>query len=201
LTDESAQALALSQRLDVVASLAVVEANKKDLSAQERSRIRDLGIGVVVQRTQNELRSLGLQNSIPIFDFNQAQIAKSGSLGRAALATAESVFQRAIMEARVGLGEARAAQALALDYRQGALPLARTNFERANRALHDGIVDVNTLLGTLETLADDEQSANDLDLLAVAARIELERAVGGSMTSTPVPREPDPTPAADAPGP
>lgn len=182
LTDESAQALALAQRLDVAASLAVVEANKKDLSVQERSRFNDLGIGVVVQRTQEELRSFGFQNSVPLFDFNQAQIAKSGSLGRAALATAEGVFQRATMEARVALGDARSAQSLAKEFRRGALRVAQANVNRALDSLHSGAIDVTSLIDVLDKVAACEQATNDLEFQAVAARITLELTLGGSLT-------------------
>ena len=180
-SEEDARALALLQRLDVAASLAVVEANKKDLNVEERNRIRDLGIGVVVQQTQDELRSLGLQNSIPLFDFNQARIAKAGSLGRAALATAEATFQRAIMEARVAHGDAFASRDVAAQYRNGALPLARRNFERSLVAIGEDSIDRRVLCETLATLASSEQTANDLELEAAIAGIELERAVGGSL--------------------
>lgn len=190
LTDKGVVDLALAQRLDVAASLAVVEANKKDLSTQERSRIRDLGVGLVVQQTQEELRFLGLENSIPLFDFNQAQIAKAGSLGRAALARAESVFQRAIMESRVALGDATVSRSIAHGYRRDVLAAARENFDHALSPGGRESLDVSTLLDTLSTLAASEQSANELDLRAVAARIELERALGGSLIPLAAPASP-----------
>jgi outer membrane protein, heavy metal efflux system len=191
MDDNAAWKLALDQRLDVAASMAVVEANKKDLTTEERNRFRDLGVGVILQETHHRLNFLGLENSVPLFDFNQAQIAKAGSMGRAALATAEAVVERAIMEARVGFGEASATQALAKSFRENVLAESARNFEAAlasvDHAADATSRDTTALLETLLDLAESEQAANDLNRKAAIARIELERAVGGSLSPTKAP--------------
>ena len=103
IDEAGAITLAGSQRLDVAAARSNGEALRADLSVEEKSRLNDFGLGADFERDVDGAKSIGpvIEVGIPIFDTNAAQIAKAGSLARAALAKYEAISQRAVREARV----------------------------------------------------------------------------------------------------
>lgn len=217
LLEESAViTLAGGQRLDVAAARAVVEANAANLRVEELSRVRELGLGAAFEQTEDKGRFLGPEVviGIPIFDFNQAQIARAGSLARAALINYEATVQRAVAQARSAYVEARASADIADLYRRRVLTLAEENLRLAEATLRAGQDDVTVLLTAQQAVVDARQALNALRLDAALARIELEYAVGGRLApptppaqpSTPVEGpaggdRPAPTPAAPTPAP
>jgi cobalt-zinc-cadmium efflux system outer membrane protein len=192
LSEEGAVLTALQERLDVLAARAVIEAHKGDMDVQERSRIRDLGIGVMSERTGEQLRLLGVQNTVPIFDFNQAQIAKAGSLGRAAFAQAEAVTQRAISEVRMAHVHAVMETASAARFRDEVLPPARVALDNAIDALGgEDSADLAALLDSLDRLCEANTRSHSLERDAVLARVHLEHAMGGRLLLAPAdPQQP-----------
>lgn len=185
--DESAVAvLATSQRLDVAAARAVVEARAAELSEQERSRIKSLGLGVAFEQTEDKKRFVGpdVEVAIPIFDLNQAQIAKAGSLARASLAAFEDTAQRAVAAARVAFVEAQSTEAIAAEFRRDLIPLAETNLHLASRSVAAGQDDVTVLLESQRGVIEARIRLNELERDAALARIELEYAVGGRLSET-----------------
>lgn len=193
-TEAVAIDLATTQRLDVAAGRAVVEASSADLSVEERSRIRDLGLGVTFEQTEEKGRFIGpeLEISVPIFDLNQAQIAKAGSLARAALITYEAVTQRAVTQARSAFVEADTSARLADMYLHDVLTLAEQNLSLAESSLRAGQADVTVLLEAQRNVVEARQALNDLEHQASLARIDLEYAVGGRLI---LPAAPSPVPA------
>ncbi|GJQ31115.1 MAG: RND transporter [Phycisphaerae bacterium] len=184
--DESgAVALALSQRLDVAAVRAIAEAHRADLSVEEQSRVKDFGLGADFERAADGAKSVGpvLEVAVPIFDTNQAQIAKAGSLARAALANFEAASQRAVREARVAWVELDSALRLVDQYRSTVLTLSERNLALAEAALKAGQADVTVLLESQRELIDARARLNELERQAAIAHIELEYAVGGGLTS------------------
>jgi cobalt-zinc-cadmium efflux system outer membrane protein len=175
--------LAKTQRLDVAAARAVVEASSTDLSIEERSRIRDLGLGLSFEQTEEKGRFLGpeLEIALPIFDMNQAQIAKAGSLARAALITYDAVAQRAVTEARTAFVEADASARLARTYLHDVMALAEQNLTLAQASLNAGEADVTVLLEAQRNVVEAREALNGLEEQAALARIELEYAVGGRL--------------------
>lgn len=187
LDEAAAITLARSQRLDVAAALAIVEAQKADLSVEERSRLKDLGLGADFEQDVDRNKSIGpvVELGIPIFDTNAAQIAKAGSLARATLANYEAVAQRAVREARVAWVEYDSATQLADQYRSAVLPLSERNLSLAEASLKAGQTDVTVLLEAQGEVIEARTRLNDLERQAAIARIELEYAVGGRLVAPP----------------
>ncbi len=180
--DESgAVALALAQRLDVAAARSVVTAQQADLSTEEKSRLRDFGLGADFERETDGSKSLGpvLEVGIPIFDTNAAQIAKAGSLARVALASYEAVSQRAVREARTAWIDLDSASRLSEQYRVTVLALSERNLTLAEAALKAGQADVTVLLDAQRELIEARRTLLDLERDGALAAIELERAAGG----------------------
>lgn len=189
--DESAAiALAATQRLDVAAARSIVEAQRAELSVEEKSRLRDFGLGADFERETDGAKSIGpvIEVGIPIFDTNAAQIAKAGSLARAALASYEAVSQRGVREARVAWVELDSALRLAEQYRATVLSISERNLTLAEAALKAGQADVTVLLEAQREVIDARARLNELERQVSIARIELEYAVGGRLTpATPAP--------------
>lgn len=180
--DESgAVALALAQRLDVAAARSVVTAQQADLSTEEKSRLRDFGLGADFERETDGSKSLGpvLEVGIPIFDTNAAQIAKAGSLARVALASYEAASQQAVREARTAWIDLDTASRLSEQYRATVLALSERNLTLAEAALKAGQADVTVLLDAQRELIEARRTLLDLERDGALAAIELERAAGG----------------------
>lgn len=192
IDETAAIALAGSQRLDVAAARSIVEAQRADLSIEEKSRLRDFGLGADFERDVDGAKTIGpvIEVGVPIFDTNAAQIAKAGSLARVTFANYEAVSQRAVREARVAWIDLDSAARLAEQYRSTVLAISERNLALAEAALKSGQADVTVLLDAQRELVDARRTLNDLERDAAIARIELEYAVGGRLTpsnATPVP--------------
>lgn len=189
LDESSVIALAGSQRLDVAAARSIVEAQRSDLSVEEGSRLKDFGLGADFERSESGDKSIGpvIEIGVPIFDTNQAQIAKAGSLARAALAIYEATAHRAVREARVAWVEVDSAARLVAQYRSDVLALSERNLTLAESALKAGQADVTVLLEAQRELIDARKVLNDLEREEALARIVLSQAVGGRLDSSPAP--------------
>jgi cobalt-zinc-cadmium efflux system outer membrane protein len=189
LDEQTAVALARAQRLDVAASRAVFEARTAELSEQEQSRLNDLALGLSYERDTDGVDAIGpeLEVAVPVFDLNQARIARAEALARAALATHEAVTHRAITEARRAFVGARTAADVAQFYRRDLLSLAEENLSLAEASLQAGESDVTVLLEAQREVVAARKSLNELEAQAAVARIELEYAVGGRLEA---PRRP-----------
>lgn len=177
--------LAGQQRLDVAAARAVVEANSADLKIEELSRVRDFGLGVSFDRNEDKGRFVGpaLDIGVPIFDFNQAQVARAGSIARAALIAYEATAQQAVAQARTAYMDARTSADIADMYRHQVIVLAEENLRLAEATLRSGQDDVTVLLSAQQSLVEARKALNGLRLDAALARIELEYAIGGRLAT------------------
>lgn len=183
LDEATAITLAGTQRLDVAAARSIAEAQRADLSVEEGSRLKDLGLGADFERDVDGKKTIGpvVEVGIPIFDTNQAQIAKAGSLARAALANYEAVSQRAVREARVAWVELDSASRLVAQYRSTVLALSERNLTLGEAALKAGQANVTVLLEAQREVIDARSRLNELERQAAVARVELEYAVGGRL--------------------
>lgn len=182
--EAAAVALALSQRLDVAASLAMVEASAAELSLEERSRVRDLSLGMDVERGHMGEKSAGpvLNMEVPIFDTNAAQVARAGSAARAALASFEAASQRAVREVRVAWVEFESGRLLLEHHRTDVLQLAEENLTLAEAALRAGETDVTVFLEAQREVIRARRELLDAERALTLTAIELERAVGGLLS-------------------
>ncbi len=188
LLDEAAAiTLAGSQRLDVAAARSIVESLRADLSVEEKGRLKDFGVGADFERDVDGKKTIGpvIEVGIPIFDTNAAQIAKAGSLARAALANYEAIAQRAVREARVAWVDLDIASRLAEQYRSTVLAISEGNLRLAQAALKSGQADVTVLLDAQRELIDARRTLKDLERDAALAQIALEQAVGGLLVGRP----------------
>lgn len=182
IIDEAAAIMLVgSQRLDVAAARSIVEAQRADLSVEEKSRLKDFGLGADFERDVDGKKTIGpvFEVGIPIFDTNAAQIARAGSVARAAVASYEAVSQRAVREARTAWIELDSASKLAEQYRSTVLAISERNLMLAEAAIKSGQADVTVLLEAQRELVDARRALNDLIRDAALARIALEQAVGG----------------------
>lgn len=179
--------LALSQRLDVAASRALAEANVADLSVEQLNRLKQFGVGIDFERDTDEAYTLGpvIESEIPIFDTNEAQIAKAGSIARSAFATSEAVAQRAVREARSAYVEAAQAAQLATALRDVAVPLAERVSTLAAKGVTAGVSDTTVLLEARRDLLGARRTLLRREADAFIAAIELEYAVGGRAAQDP----------------
>ncbi len=187
LDEPAVMARASAHRLDIAAARMIVEAQQADLSTEERSRLKDLELGADFERDADGAKSIGpvIEVGIPIFDANQAQIAKAGSLARAALANYEAISQRATREVRVAWVELDSASRLANQHRQTVLVIAEQNVALSQSALKSGQADVTVVLDAQRELIDARQTLSALERDAALAWIALEQAAGGTLNLIP----------------
>jgi len=190
ITEDMVISLATTQRLDVAAAHAIVEANAANLTTEELNRLKDLGLGVDYERNPQGNQAMGplLAVPIPIFDDNRAQIAKAGSLARVALANYEAVVQRAVREARVAFIGMMLARSQADNFRHDTLggtedlqQRLRFNVRNAGAAFQAGEISLIDWLDIVRERQSALQTLNELRLEASRSRIELEYAVGGAL--------------------
>lgn len=178
--------LASSQRLDVAAAIASADAAASRAGIAEKSRF-DVHGGVDYERDEDGRDTLGpsVEVPIPIFDTGDARIAAARAEARALSHRAQAARQRAIGEARSAWIRARADEEASAAFATEIVQLADENLELARRAYDAGEEDLTVLLETQRS-----RIAAKLELLklrerAVRSRIELERAVGGSLPASP----------------
>lgn len=182
--EEDAVRLALAQRLDVAASGAIIEAHAADLSIEELSRVRELSAGLDAERDHGGERSAGpvLSAAVPIFDMNDAQIARAGAAARAAVASYEAAAQRAIRAARVAWSDHAHGCRLVEQQRSAVLGAAERNAALAEAELRAGQADVTAFLEAQREVIRAKQTLLALERETELAAIELERAVGGRLS-------------------
>lgn len=183
ISEAEAIALAQTQRLDVAAARCIAEARQAELSVEERSRLNDFALGADFERDSSGQKSVGpvVEVGIPIFDTNAAQIARAGSLARAALAGFEAAAQRAVRETRIAWVELDSARRLAAQHRTTVLAISEQNLILAEAALRAGQADVTVLLEAQREVIEARGGLNDLEREAALAHIALEQAAGGSI--------------------
>lgn len=187
IDEADAVMLAITQRLDTAAARLIVDAQRAELSTEELSRLKDFGLGADFEREVDGQRTIGpvIEASIPIFDTNQAQIAKAGALARASLAKYEAVRQRAIREVRVAWMGLAGATRLASQFRERELALSEQLLALSQRSLASGQGDLSGLLNARQMLLEARSALVALEREATLANINFERALGGAIASNP----------------
>ncbi len=173
--------LVRAQRLDVAAAKSSFESLAHELRVAQRGVIPNLDAGPAFDRDEDARDELGaeIDLEIPIFDTNQARIARAASEVRRARAEYEQAAQEAIGAARSAWLQAGAARELVDFYEQSVLVLARQNLDLADRTFEAGQVDMTVVLETQRQLIEAEILLNEFRATAQVSAIELEYAVGG----------------------
>ncbi len=142
---------------------------------QERSQIVDMLLGP------------SLSITLPIWDQNQAQIAKAGYKARQLRAAYEDLLDTISRETADALNALRSSRELVQFFESEALPQSQRSVDSARATYQAGEQSVLVLLDAQETvIARQRAHVNALRDLALA-QVGLDRAVGGSVSKRTVP--------------
>lgn len=139
---------------------------------QEKSQIIDLLLGPTLDVT------------LPIWDQNQAQIAKAAYKVRQLRAARVEILDNLAIEVTDALSAIRSAQELAQFYETKALPQTELSVEAAQATYKAGEQSVFALIEAQESLIAQRRAQVNILRSAAQAQVELERAMGG-----PIPKE------------
>ena len=183
LTESQVIALARQQRLDVVAAHYIYESRARELQLDRLGRIPALSLGGNFQRENDGGKELGpeAQITVPLFDQNQARIAKAKSNLRKAAIEADRIMQDAISQARLAWIDWRVKLDQIRFYQDQLLDLAKKNLDLSEKARKAGTVDQTVFLEAQRERISAQSSLLDLEREAALSSIELEYAVGGNL--------------------
>ena len=139
---------------------------------QERSQIVDSLLGP------------SLNITLPIWDQNQAQIAKARFKAAQRRKEYENLLDTIAQQVQEALTVAQSAEERVQFYHDQALPQAESNVEAARRAYRGGEQSVLVLIDAQEELIKLRRSYLETTLSRAVAFVELERAVGGHLPTT-----------------
>ncbi len=124
-----------------------------------------------------------LNITLPIFDQNQAQIAKAQFVAAQARKEYEVILDNVARETQEALVIARSASDLVTFFEQEALPNARSTVEVAQNAYRAGRLDVLALLDAERTLVAQREAYVVAERDYATALAEMRRATGGRFPS------------------
>lgn len=127
---------------------------------------------------QNTLIGPSLGFELPIFDQNQAQIAKARYAYEQSAKTLEALERAVTQEVRGRVDHAVTAWRVAAMYRNKSVPLAKSNLELSRRAYEAGQTSFLSVLEAQRFFLDSRRGYIEAARAAAVAIPELERAVG-----------------------
>ncbi len=126
-----------------------------------------------------------LEMTMPVWDQNQAQIAKARWKVAQARKEHENLLDTVVREVRQASAVARAAEEMTRFYTKEILPEARKSVELTRQAYRAGQQDILALLLAERTLIEQERAYVDALRDYAVARADLERALGGRLPAGP----------------
>ncbi len=133
--------------------------------------------------------TLGLE--LPIFDQNQAQIARAEFAYRQAVQLLDAIVREVTQETRAVHERARAAWAIARTYRADVLPLREQNLELSREAYRAGRVSLLSVLESQRSLLAARSGYAEALRDSALTLSELERVVGRPIEAILYPEPPD----------
>jgi cobalt-zinc-cadmium efflux system outer membrane protein len=169
-------ALARSHRLDLQAAQNAVRAAEARVEEEKRKAVRVVELGGV--RDAEDRTGPTLSVELPLFDQNQAQIAKASYLVQQANKNLEALVQELIQDTRATYERARNAWENTRFYQQQLLPLREGSLELSREAYRYGRASFLQVLEAERRLL--EARAGYLEALqnSSTALVELERVTG-----------------------
>ena len=169
-------ALARSHRLDVQAAQNAVHAAEVRVEEEKRKAVRVVDIGGI--RDAEDRTGPTLSVELPLFDQNQAQIAKALYLAQQANKNLDALVQELTQDTRVTYERARNAWEIARFYQQQLLPLREGSLELSREAYRYGRASFLQVLEAERKLL--EARAGYLQALEISstALVDLERVTG-----------------------
>jgi cobalt-zinc-cadmium efflux system outer membrane protein len=139
------------------------------------------------------------QITLPIWDQNQAQIAKAGYKLQEAHKDYEALLDQVAQDVEQATAVIQSAQELVLFYEQQMLPQAQKNVDAAMRSYQAGEQNIIALIEAQRSLIGQRRAFVDVVRDCAIAKAELERALGGRLpagaTSRPTANQPTTTEA------
>lgn len=187
VTLDHLESLAVSRRLDLLAAHADAETSSEELAAAKNFRwLGSASVGGFYERAPERYSTVGPSASVelPLFDQKQAEVARLEAKLRAALAREQSVAVDVRSEVRETRAKLVARRAFVERYEQVVVPLRRRVVDLSQQQ-YDAM-----LLGAYQLLQAKQNEVNAYRELIESlrdywiARAELERATGGTLTST-----------------
>lgn len=119
-----------------------------------------------------------LSMTLPIFDQNQAQVARAEFLYLQALRSYEGLYLAVAQDIRITVNQARTAAANVDFYHNELLPQAERNLEFSTTSYSAGQTNILTLIEAQRTLLESRRGFIAARLGAAMAQAELERSIG-----------------------
>ena len=168
--------LARSHRLDVQAAQNAVQVAEARVEEEKREAVRVVDIGGI--RDAEDRTGPTLSVELPLFDQNQAQIAKATYLAQQANKNLEALVQELTQDTRVTYARAHNAWETTRFYQQQLLPLREGSLELSREAYRYGRASFLQVLEAERKLL--EARAGYLEALqnSSTALVELERVTG-----------------------
>lgn len=126
----------------------------------------------------NTVAGPALALELPLFDQNQAQIAKAEFLFEAAVAQRDALELEAVQETRAAVHRARTAWEVSSYYRDHLLPLAERNLELSRAAYRGGQLSLPAVLEAQQALLAARRQYVAAQREGAVALVELEKATG-----------------------
>ena len=168
--------LAQQHRLDVQAAQSALRAAEARVIEEQRKVLRVVDVGSIRDAEDRTGPTFGVE--LPIFDQNQAQIAKAAYLAQQASKQLDALLQELTQDTRVIYARARNAWENTRFYQQKLLPLREGSLELSREAYRYGRASFLQVLEAERKLL--EARAGYLEALqnSATALVELERVTG-----------------------
>ncbi len=183
IDEDSAIQLALSQRLDVAAARAALDAANEELELAGLAPIPDVSLGVNYFREMSGDSAIGpvLEVTPGIFDDGSARQAGAAAAAKRAAFVAQAVAQRAVREARVAWRQTAGARAVFAEIEDRAVAPRRAILEKTRQLAAAGEASrLDVLSAETEALSADVERVR-AELALRVALVELERSAGGAL--------------------
>lgn len=185
LDPERLVVLARSRRLDLQAYEAVMHAAGIEVALERRKAFGTVEAGARVEYEDKYKVGPTLSLDIPIFDQNQAQVARRKYLHQQAVKTYEAAYLQAAQDIRTTIDIAQTATLNLSLYRQTLVPQAQSNLDLATQAYNAGQFTILGLIESQQRLLDARRGMIQSQRDAAAAMADLLRVTGGPVETDP----------------
>ncbi len=178
---ESLIAIAMGARLDLRAYRAAMAAAGVQINFESRKALGELSIGVAVDRPAvagDTVVGPAFTATIPIFDQNQAQVARAEYLYVRAVKSLEAIRFRIAQDIRGIVDRASTAASTVTFYQTVLLPQAELNLDLATTAYTSGQASLIAMLEAQRTFLEARTGYIQVRRGAATAMSRLEQAVG-----------------------
>lgn len=171
--------LAKGKRLDLQAAIENVLATQQALSLEKRLFLRSVSAGAGLERESSNLTvGPAIRLQLPVFDQNQAQVAKAEMLHSQASQTLKALTIEVVQQVRGAHEAFLAANDIARSYKESILPLGENSLQLAQESFRAGKTGVlSVLIVQRKLLSARREYFQKLEQLALGV-INIEAAIG-----------------------